>query len=166
MLARHWRDRAAFAVPACVTVFSTLLALSPAPFDSVSFYPHSYVLCIAVFTLHAPMLLPMAFVFVAGLVADIVYATPFGLHGLCGILLQYAILKMREPFISAPFLFIWGGMALLISAVLCLMWALTLFVTQTSAPLSSISWLWGASVALYPVWHSIGVRILRCLPHR
>ena len=166
MLARSWRDTVAFFLPGMLMLFSTMIALSPAPFESLPFYPHSYLLCVCIFTLYAPYVLPLPFVFFAGLLADVVYAAPFGVHGVCGIMLQYAVLKMREPFISAPFLFIWGGMSVLVSLFLLILWALSRWVAQTDVPLSSMSWLWAGSVICYPIWHSLGLRILRLLPSR
>lgn len=166
MFARSWRDRMVLVLPAVLMLFSTMVALSPAPFEGTPLFPHSYLLCVCVFTLYAPHLVPLAFVFISGLLADIVYATPFGVHGLCGIMLQYVLLKIREPMHSAPFLFIWGGMALCISAYLVVVWGLSRWVVQESVPLSSIGTLWLSSVIAYPIWHSVGLRILRLLPSR
>ena len=166
MLARSWRDRAAFLLPAIALLLTTLVALSPSPFESIALYPHSFLLCICVFGIYAPTLIPMVFLFIAGLLADVVYATPFGLHGLCGVLLYVLILKTRESFINAPFLFIWGGMALFVSVMLLIMWLITRYIDGGDVPIGSISWLWFSSVIAYPIWHSVGLRILRLIPAR
>ena len=166
MQSRTISERVAMLLPACIFLLTTLIAVSPAPFDWLPIYPHSYLLLICVFTIYAPHILPIWFVFLSGLLADIVYAQPFGAHGLCGILLQYVMLSMREQLANAPFIFIWGAASILLTIALVLLWGVSRFVTETDVPIASISWLWLSTLICYPIWHSVGLRILRLLPSR
>lgn len=114
--------------------------------------------------IYNPRLFPGWFVFLLGMVQDLLYNTPLGVNALCNLLLYLSVLYMRRWFLEQSFIVLWLGFALyalLFSIVKGLIFAMlfsVFFIPQAAV----MQWL--LSVAFYPCIHWLFSVFYKMLP--
>ncbi len=152
-------------IPALLSVLFVLLHAIPERalvFSDV--VPSFIIMTIYYWCLFRPSLLPYIFLFLLGLLQDVLLGLPIGLSALVFLLLRLAVVTLQRLFGKETFWGIWFWFAILSAAaalihILTLSWLKEAWVLPASA---LIQWL--LTVVCYPLAHGMFTRIYRRLP--
>lgn len=98
-----------------------------------------------------PDLLPPLSVFVLGLLADLMYATPIGLNSLIFMLFYLLMMTQRRFLIGHSFSFLWSIFAVLMVPVFLLQWGLVCAIQMQGMSFAIVLGQYLLAVGFYPL---------------
>ncbi|GIX10611.1 rod shape-determining protein MreD [Elioraea sp.] len=125
--------------------------------------PMPAVAAVYFWTLYRPGLMPPLSVFGVGVLTDLLTAAPLGINPLLLLLLHAAVLTQRRVLARQSFLLVWTVFALLAAATLGLGWILRIALAMRLLPAEPALYEFALTVALYPAFSWLFVRIERSL---
>jgi len=142
--------------PAVLVFFLLLLSVSYIPVPGLSsFVPLFVAASVYYWAIFAPAALPRWFVFIAGIIQDLLYGTPVGSTSLALLLLWTLIAAQRTYLLKEPFMVIWFLFAVslfLYCVVISILYMVLLGVGYFTA---SALMQYGITVVLYPLLHRL-----------
>jgi rod shape-determining protein MreD len=122
---------------------------------------------IAVFywAVYRPDLMPPLAAFGLGFVQDALAGTPLGVGSLAFLILQGIAVNQRKAFIGKPFILAWLGLAVAALLAACASWALASIILGGMIPLERPFFQALATIALFPCFSWVLVRIHRGVVH-
>ncbi|MGH7046907.1 MAG: rod shape-determining protein MreD [Stellaceae bacterium] len=165
MIATRWFDNiVAGLLPSITTVVAAWFAIQPFHIPGHASLSPAYIL-MAVYhwTIYRPELLPPLVVFLIGAIFDLISGGPPGVTALFLLLARAITWHSRRRFIGKPFLFVWGGFALL--AIAAMGWRCGVHALLGSSPGDFRNCLFQSvlTVALFPIASLLLVRAQRAL---
>lgn len=158
-----WPERAGvtlrLVVPYIFIIFLFLLDLIPfhiPPFGEIR--PCFSIMAIFYWSVYRPTLIPNWFVFLLGLMLDLVSGLPLGLNAFIFLLTYWIISDQRRVFVGQPFITIMLGFALVLSVSNIMRWVLFSLVSGAWPPFMPVlgiilSGLFYVSAYQYAVTH-------------
>lgn len=122
---------------------------------------HIYFIC-----LFYPAFLSYVFLFLAGLLQDILLQTPLGLSSLIFLLMKLIIYYRRRHLARHVFPAIWIGFGLAMSVLALLQWGILCAYYDKWLPMHNGIIQWLLTVLLYPPIHLVLTKIYRVLLSR
>lgn len=122
---------------------------------------------IAVFywAVYRPDLMPPLAAFGLGFVQDALAGTPLGVGSLAFLILQGIAVSQRKAFVGKPYILVWFGLAVATAIAACASWALSSIILGGFIPLERPLFQALATIALFPVFSWVLVRIHRGVVH-
>ena len=122
---------------------------------------------IAVFywAVYRPDLMPPLAAFGLGFAQDALAGTPLGVASLAFLIIQGVAVNQRKAFIGKPFLLVWLGLAVAALAAALVSWALSSVILGGFIPLERPFFQALATVALFPCFAWVLVRVHRGVVH-
>lgn len=114
-------------------------------------------------TLYRPGLMPPWVAFALGVLSDLLTAAPLGVTPLILLLMHAGVLTQRRTLARQSFLVVWIGFALFAAAMLALNWGLRSLLALTLQPVGPALFECGVTIAAYPLFAWLFVRLERTL---
>ncbi|MBY0356286.1 MAG: rod shape-determining protein MreD [Rickettsiales bacterium] len=146
--------------PLCITL-ATLLHFSRLPvLDWLTATPALDLLALYYWTIARPNRVPVALLFILGLIADSLSTTPLGIHAVV-YLVAYGLARWIRHHMEAPAILpMWGIFSVWLLCLLLLEWLLSGWQWQVLPPLSALPLQWMITLFLYPLIHLLFDRLL------
>ena len=159
----HWLDGVArHAAPGAVTLFMVLLGVVPTDipyFGAVA--PALPLTAVYYWVVYRPDLMPRTLVFAAGLLDDVLTATPLGLHALIFLVVLWALLPQRRFLVGLPFPVVWLGFTGIMLAVTIAEWLLVTLYLFAPVPLGPLAIRAVLTIGLFPAVAWVYIHIHR-----
>ncbi len=122
---------------------------------------------IAVFywAVYRPDLMPPLAAFGLGFIQDALAGTPLGVGSLAFLILHGIAVNQRKAFVGKPYILVWLGLAIGALIAACASWALSSIILGGFIPLERPLFQALATVALFPVFSGVLVRVHRGVVH-
>ena len=138
-------------VPTILALFLVLVGVVPLHLPHfLSLGASLALICVYYWSIHQPSLMPVAAVFVIGLISDCFGGAPVGVGVLVLLLMHRLVTQQRRLLAGAPFIVIWWGFMLVAAAATVVAWlaacALALGLVDPAPALFSYL----LSLCLYP----------------
>lgn len=138
-----WEERAELAgrmiLPYSVLVFLFLLNVVSVPYPlSAVFKAPFLVMAIYYWSVYRPTMLPPWFLFIIGLLFDILSGVPLGLNAGLFVLLRMAVVDQRRFLTGQAFMMVWLGFAIVNTIYHILQWLLFSLLAFTILPLNGL----------------------------
>ena len=112
-------------LPVTTIALASVIGLLPLPIPGyAALTPAFALMAVYHWSVYRPDLLPPTFLFAIGFAQDLVIGATVPASALTLLLARAAVLRYRRHFVGRPFLFAWGGFAVLAAAVMLGLWAL------------------------------------------
>ena len=160
-------DRAARHVaPFVITVMLVVLNAIPLPVpDYRSIVPLIPLMAIYYWALYRPDLMPPLAAFGLGFIQDALSGTPLGVGSLAFLILHGVAVSQRKAFVGKPFLLVWFGLAVATLIAGVASWALASVILGGFIPPDRPLFQALATIALFPCFAWVLVRVHRGVVH-
>ena len=149
-LGRRLDIAARHAFPAGCTVLLMLLAAAPIIADQAALLPAVTIASVYFWSLHRPIAMPPAAVFLIGLLYDLEGYLPLGV-GVLSLLIVHAVaVRWRDPLLRQGFVLNWLALAGIAAGAALLGWTLTALLSVRFLPFAPALFQAVLTVALYP----------------
>jgi rod shape-determining protein MreD len=119
-----------------------------------NFFPLIDLMSIYYWSLYRPNTMQNWFVFVMGLLVDVVSGGPIGLNALLNLLLRGAVLY-KGNYVKKSFAMVWQSFALLLAVIISIKWLVFSTINSGFPVIDSAIMQLLLSVLLYPLFHSM-----------
>ncbi|MFZ4125609.1 MAG: rod shape-determining protein MreD [Rickettsiales bacterium] len=161
---RSFSDQLRHTLPALFGILLVLTGALPSLIEGYDLFPHMALLLCCFWVMHYPRAWPLWFVFMLGIVQDIVTGTALGTQALLLMVFCAAITRYARRLNLQNFRLLWLQIALLSSTYMLVLWLLMSWVMRGWLPivpvLSETFW----TILFYPALHLLLIPILRLLP--
>ena len=151
--------------PSLIAGALVILGVLPLHIPSYSsVVPSLALMAVFYWSLHRPDLLPAVAVFLVGILYDILTGGPMGVQAFILLGAYWVTSSQRQLFLGKSFLVVWWGFMMIAATAAIVQWVLMSLIFGTLiVPLPAVfSFL--QTVALYPLFAWIFVRVQRSLP--
>ncbi len=158
------RQMSWYAVPAAVTMLMVLLSAVPWHIPGInSMMPAFALINIYYWGIFRPGALPYGFLFVLGLLQDVLVGTPLGISPFVNVSCAIMLAARRRIFGRMLFGAVWFGFAVWSCAALLMQWGIAGMYAGRVLPLGAYALQWGATCLVYPLLHRLLTRIYRAI---
>jgi len=125
-------------VPGATILLAMILSLIPLPWPAVDHGVAPFMLaCVFVWAIYRPEALPLAFVFVVGVLFDALIGGALGLNACLMVAVYWPVALQRRLFLREPFPFLWLGFAVLLLGTEVVRWLVVAALTFSLPPVTS-----------------------------
>jgi len=149
------------AIPTALCGFLMLLAATPSPFSWLPVYPNILVISLFFFVLYAPDALPLLAVFFLGLLADIIFSAPIGLHATLAVLARQVLVPLRRILSRQAFRVLWAAFAVLACLYMLAAYLVVSAMGLEEGSLAHYLPYVGSTILFYPVLHHLYAQVLK-----
>lgn len=149
----------------CVTLF--ILCLSLVSFSiplTGEVRPHLLLAAIFYWSVYRPTLIPPWYVFVLGLLVDVLSGIPLGLNAFILVAVHWVVRTQRVYLMGQSFLGLWMGFAVTCFLSFSAQWSLFVLVTQSLVPAGPSLASAALTILVFPLVSLFLVLIHRILP--
>ncbi len=148
--------------PFAVTVMLLLVGMVPLRIPSYTeIAPALTMMAVYYWAIHRPDLLRPGAVFAIGLLQDLLSGTPLGLNALTLVCVHWAVLTQRRFFLANTFALLWFGFALIVLGAAVLQWVVVCVFSGTAMPFNAPFFQALLTLALFPVFAWLFIRVHR-----
>ncbi|MGH6946359.1 MAG: rod shape-determining protein MreD [Kiloniellales bacterium] len=148
--------------PTSLTLLLVIVGLLPMTAISFSaIFPSLALIGVYYWQIHRPDLMPLAAVFVLGLLADFLGGGTLGVGTIALLVVALTVGLWRRFFVEAAFLATWLIFALIAGGAFALMWLLASFAAETWIEPRPALFQYFSTVALYPCFAWLFVQAQR-----
>lgn len=152
--------------PFAVTVFLVLVGMVPLHLPLYApVAPALALMAVYYWTIHRPDLLRPSAVFLIGLLQDLLSGGPLGLNALVLLAVHWVVLNQRRYFLTGTFALMWFGFGLIVLGAAFLQWAAHSALNATLMRLDTALGQAMLTLALFPMFAWLFVRIHRAFLH-
>ena len=126
--------------------------------------PYFIIISIYFWAIYRPTLLPIAYVFILGLLFDFILNYPVGLHALLFVAVQWGIRDQRLFFLGQPYMIVLIGFAFTCFAVLLSEWLFFSLLLGRGGDFNSVIYGTLISTLIFPIVTLLFNMIYRILP--
>lgn len=153
------------AVPMTITVIFVLLPAIPQTLISSShIIPLFPLMSVYYWTMFSPRLMNYTFLFILGLVQDILLSLPLGGSSLIFMLFRMLIVSQQRMFGKETFWGLWLWFAVMSALAFGGYWGVISFAAGSPMPLKESVVQWLLTIVCYPLVHGFFTRIYRLIP--
>ena len=119
------------------------------------------LMAIFYWSVHRPDLLRPGAAFFLGMLHDLLSATPFGTTALVYVLVYWVVLAQRRSFLATSFAMLWVGFAPIVFGAAAVLWVCASLLQMTLLPVGAVLIQSLLTLALFPVFAWLLIRIHR-----
>ncbi len=148
-----------------VTGFFLILSLMSfsLPYAS-SVRPEFFMMLVYYWAVYRPTLISPLFVFILGLIIDIVSGLPIGLNAAALLLLQWLVQRQRLFLVGQSFIGLWIGFMVAVFGVIIFKWSIVSLLTLSVLPFSSALLSALTSIFVFPLVTFLLLGVHKILP--
>lgn len=152
--------------PIAVTVMLLLVGMVPLRLPSYTeVAPALTLMAVYYWGIHRPDLLRPGVVFAVGLLQDLLSGGPLGLNALTLVCVHWTVLSQRRFFLANTFALLWLGFVLIVLGAALLQWVAVCALSATLMPLAAPFFQALLTMALFPVFAWLFIRVHRAFLH-
>lgn len=129
-----------------------------------SFKPFFLLMAIYYWSIYRPTLIPLAYVFILGIIMDLEAGLPVGLSALLLVMCKTIVQRQRAFLMGQPYVTVWIGFALICLVQIVVLWLVTSLQAMAFMPMTSVLVAAGFSILFFPLISFILLGVHRILP--
>ena len=126
--------------------------------------PYFFIICIYFWSIYRPTLMSPVYVFILGLLFDILLGLPLGLHALLFVVLQWGIRDQRLFFLGQPYMIVWIGFAFTCFTMMSAEWLFFSIISEGVHDFQKVIYGTVISTLIFPLITLLFNVIYRILP--
>lgn len=148
--------------PVAVTVMLLLLSMVPLYLPGSELVPPALALMsVYYWAIHRPDLIRPSVAFAIGLLQDMLAGAPLGVTALVLVLCHWVVVSQRGFFLANSFVLLWVGFAFIVFGAALVQWLAFSVLTLTVMPLEAALFQAALTLALFPIFASLFIRVHR-----
>jgi rod shape-determining protein MreD len=152
-------------VPMALTLCLVVMPVMPQRLLSTShIFPLFTLMAVYYWSMFMPRLMNYTFLFVLGLIQDILFSLPLGGSSLILILFRMLVVSQHRVFGKESFWGLWLWFGLMSALAFAGYWCVISFVKSSTMPIIESFIQWVITVMCYPLMHGFFTRIYRLIP--
>jgi len=153
--------------PSFLIIIFILLELAPVKSSLFGqFFPSIDLMLVYFWSIYRPEITKNWFLFLAGLLKDVISGTVIGINALLYLSMKGISLTRRESYSDQPFFVLWRGFIIIFFVVSAIKWAVFSSLAGHSLFTLNVFIQFLITVILYPIFHALFSSVSMTMPAR